>query len=291
MRVKISISKIVLFIILLIYAASLLVPLVWGFFTSLKTNADFRSNVFGLPKGWPWEWSWSNYGYAFSEFFVPINNNTAKVGMLQMFFNSILYAGGGAFFATLAPCVMSYLVVKFPYKFSKVIYAVVIATLILPIVGSLPSEIQMSKNLGLFDSFIGLWIMRGNFLGMYFLVFYATFKTVAKDFSEAAFVDGASNWRVFVSIMLPLVRNAFFTIMLLKFIELWNDYQIPMIYLPSKPTLAYGMYFFNSGLDTSMSWPPMKIAGCMIMLIPILVIFLAFHNKLIGNISMGGVKE
>lgn len=163
--------------------------------------------------------------------------------------------------------------------------------MILPIVGSLPSEIRIARALGLYDTIYGMWIMKTSFLGLYFLVFHATFKVLPKDFSEAAYVDGATNLRVFLSVILPIVRNTFFTIMLIKFIELWNDYQVPMLYMPSYPTLSYGSYLFERGTVTEMTSVPMKLAGSMLVLMPIMVLFLAFHKRLIGNISMGGIKE
>jgi ABC-type glycerol-3-phosphate transport system permease component len=161
----------------------------------------------------------------------------------------------------------------------------------LPIVGSLPSEIMMAQNLGLYDQMWGVWLMKANFLGMYFLVFFASFQSLPKDFAEAARMDGASNFRILFQISLPMVRNTFFVVLLLKFIDFWNDYQTPMIYLRSFPTAALGIYSFSFSYGTQSSWPPMKITGSMILLLPVLIVFLCFHDKMIGNVSMGGIKE
>lgn len=292
-RTRFTPTTIILMSVLILYSVSLLLPILWGLSTSLKTDLDFYLNPFWLPDGWFWNWQWSNYSYAFMNFVVKVEAGAGFriIYMEEMFLYTILYALGCAFFQSFVCCIVAYMVVKFDYFFSKVIYTVVIVAMILPIVGSLPSEIQMSRALGFFDTIWGMWIMKSHFLGMYFLVFYAMFRGIPKEFADAARVDGAGNFQVLFSIMMPLVRNTLFTVILLNFIGYWNDYQVPLIYLPSYPTIAYGLYLFNFSTINSLSTIPMKITGCMIMMLPILIVFLIFRNRLIGNISIGGLKE
>ena len=292
-RTRFTPTTIILMSVLILYSVSLLLPILWGLSTSLKTDLDFYLNPFWLPDGWFWNWQWSNYSYAFMNFVVKVEAGAGFriIYMEEMFLYTILYALGCAFFQSFVCCVVAYMVVKFDYFFSKVIYTVVIVAMILPIVGSLPSEIQMSRALGFFDTIWGMWIMKSHFLGMYFLVFHAMFRGIPKEFADAARVDGAGNFQVLFSIMMPLVRNTLFTVILLNFIGYWNDFQVPLIYLPSYPTIAYGLYLFNFSTINSLSTIPMKITGCMIMMLPILIVFLIFRNRLIGNISIGGLKE
>ena len=79
---------------------------------------------------------------------------------------------------------------------------------------------------------------------------------------------------------------------LLSFIGFWNDYQTPLLYFPSKPTLSYGLYRFTTD-TTSVAGTstPLALATCFLLMIPILVVFLFTSEKLIGNVSMGGLKE
>ena len=90
--------------------------------------------------------------------------------------------------------------------------------------------------------------------------------------------------------MLPLVRNTIFVIMLIKFIEFWNDYQTPLVFLPSYPTLAYGVFTLATTSVNNMSTVPMRMASAVMMLIPILVVFLIFQKKIMSNVSVGGIK-
>lgn len=286
---NIPIFRIVLFVLLALYFLTLVTPLLWGLLTSLKSPADYNDNIMGFPR----RLMFYNYYYATKVFYVRIATSTgfANVFMSKMILNTLLYAGGCAFMATATPCVMGYLTAKFKCSFSKIVYAIVIVTMVLPIIGSLPSELHMSKSLGLYNTFWGVWIMKGHFLGIYFLVFHAAFKGISATFIESAKIDGAGNLRIFVQIILPLVRNVFFTVMLIKFIEFWNDYQVPLLYMPSMPTLAYGLWNYTFNYDNAISSVPLQMTGCMIVFLPIFAVFLAFHNRLIGNISMGGIKE
>jgi ABC-type glycerol-3-phosphate transport system permease component len=78
--------------------------------------------------------------------------------------------------------------------------------------------------------------------------------------------------------------------MLLQFIGYWNDYQTPMIYLPSHPTIAYGLFYSLFNSTPAFSYVGAKLASSMIVLLPILLVFLFSHKRLLGNITMGGIK-
>lgn len=285
----ISIYSVVIGILLGIYVVSLVIPLFWGLYLSFKSTEDYIINGV-LP--FPEQWMFSNYAEAFTELKVRVADGAGFrwVILPEMLLNTVLYAAGGAVTATLTPCVVAYCTAKFPYKFSKFLTALVVFCMIMPIIGNLPSEIQMAKAIGLYDNIWGLWIMRASFTGMYFLVFQANFKAFPKEFSEAAKVDGAGNFVIFFRIMLPLVRNTFFTIALIQFIGMWNDYQIPLIYIPNHPTIAYAMYLFSFSTVNQVSSVPMKLTGAMIVFVPIFIVFVIFHDRVMGNLTMGGIK-
>lgn len=284
----------VIFCILLLYVISIFLPVLWGVITSLKDQTDFRVNVLGLPEGWPWEWHWDNFVKVFNGFYEQVT--TVGVGRRRVYFSemllyTLLYAGGGAVIQALVPCVVAYLTARFRYKFSAVINGLVVVLMVVPIVGSAPSEMQILRALNMYDTIWGNYIQKFNFLGMYYLVFYAAFRSVPNDFFEAAYVDGASEMRVMVSIGMPMVRNVIGTVLLIKFIDFWNDYQTPLLYLPSYPTLARGVFRLSQNSQGDFATVPFRMAGCMFLAIPILILFLIFKEKLMGNLSMGGIKE
>ena len=287
LKTKFSPFTIVLLIVLAAYVLSMFTLIGWALITSFKSPNDFRTNAIGMPEKFVW-----NYTFVYTKFYVSVLTESGMevVYMETMFVYSILYSLGCAFFQTLVPCITAYLCARFNYKFSKIVYTAVIVVMILPIVGSLPAELQMAKNTGLYDSIWGLWIMKANFLGMYFLVFYDGFKGLSMTYTEAAKIDGASNMHILLAIVLPLVKNIFFTVMLVNFIGFWNDYQVPLLYMPSYPTVAYGMYNMANTRENNLSSVPMRMTGAMLMFIPLFTLFLIFQKRLLGNLTVGGIK-
>ena len=163
--------------------------------------------------------------------------------------------------------------------------------MVIPIIGSTPSNIVILQSLGLYQTLLGEYIMKFNFLGMYFLVFYAIFQGISNDYSEAAQLDGASEFAIMIRIMLPLVMPTFSTILLIRFIESWNDYNYVLLYLRSYPTLSYGVYRMSMEKVDGMDHATMRIASSLLVALPILTLFIIFRNKIMGNVTMGGVKE
>lgn len=283
---------VVLFALLVVYLISLFIPVFWTIMTSVKTNVDYT--MYQNVLGWPKEITFKNYATAYQYFRIEVvdsNGVTRDFYMMDLFINSILYSLGCAIAATITPCIVAYLVARYKYKFGKVVYAIVIITMALPIVGALPSEILVARSLGLFDHFYGLWIMKANFLGVYFLVFFAQFKTLPMAYTEAARVDGAGNFKIMGRIIFPFVSGTIFTVFLLNFIMFWNDYQIPMIYLPSHPVAAYGMYIFQTSAINQIANTPTRLAGIMLMTLPIVLVAVIFSRKLMANLNVGGIKE
>ena len=286
-RSRFNVLGIILLVFLVLYTISLFVPILWAVVSAFKSASEFRTNIIGLPKKWVW-----NFSNVFKMFVVRISTPEGRkaIGMGMMYVNSIMYAVGCSFFHTLCICITSYACARFNFKLSGVIRTMVIILMILPIVGNLPSEIRMARLLHIYNQVWGLWIMKANFLGMYFLVFFAMFRSLPMTYTEAAKVDGAGNFRIMVQIILPLVKYTFFTIMLINFITYWNDYQVPLIYLPSWPTIAYGMYSMTTTNENGMSSVPMRMTGAIMMLAPILLVFTVFQKRLLGNLTMGGIK-
>ena len=272
-------------ILLIVYTASFLAPLLWALMTSFKSEMDFMRHTFGFPT----KFIFDNYAYVSQNMAVPVSK-IGNIYIVEMFYNSICYTVLCTFTHTLTPLICAYAVAKFDFKFGKVIYGIVIVTMILPVIGNLASEIQVSKAVGFYNNLFGVAIMKGHFLGTNFLIYYASFKSLPNDFKEAAEIDGASQFQILVSIVMPLIKTTIGAIALLSFISYWNDYTTAMIYLPSRPTIAYGLYYFTHSSTNESSYVTVGIAACMLVTIPIFLVFLLFKNKLVGNMAVGGIK-
>lgn len=250
---------------------------------------------------------WMNfyaYKHVLQEFTMNVSSYPGHVGrevpMWQMYVYSFLYAGGCAFVSTAVPCIAAYACARFKYRFSRFMHTLVVVVMMIPIVGSLPSEIALAQSLGVYNEIWGLWIMKANFLGLYFLMFYDVCKALPSSFSEAAKIDGANNFQIFFKISLPLIRNTFFTVLLIRFIGFWNDYQTPMVFMPSFPTVALGLNSLVSKAgDNNLGESaggfrlediPSKMAAVVLAATPVCILFAVFQKRLLGNLTMGGVK-
>ena len=288
----------IIFGVLAIYLFIMSAMMLWTVLTTLKTvdeytvggaKYDNRGNKlwFAGKDGW----TFKNYITAWQKFDVKVPATGKSYNIIWQFINSLLYSVGCAAAVTLTSLVMGYATARFRYKLSGYIYAFVLVTMALPIVGSMPSEMAVADKLNILDTFPGLWIMRANFLNTYFLIFFAQFKMIPRDYTEAAKIDGANPLAVMCKIIVPLAAGTISTVFVLSFITFWNDYQIPMLYLESHPVAAWGMHqFVNEGLSTEISNTPTRLAGVCLMAAPIVVFYAVFNKKLNVNLSVGGIK-
>lgn len=274
-------------LILSLYSLIILLILVWGFFISLKSQGEFFVNAY------PWFKQPVEFKYfeVFTEFRVYPNEGFGRsyYDLIGMFSNSILYSAGCAFVSTLSPLVMAYVSSKYKYRFSSFLPKLVVAVMVVPIVGATASTLEILNGLNLYDTYVSMLMLKGGFTSMYFLVFYSAFQSLSWEYAEAAFVDGVSHPRVMFGIMLPLIKPMIFSVFLIFFVSYWNDYTTLLTYYPSFPTAALGLFYFNRNTDTSAN-ETMLLTGCMLVTIPVIVLFLIFSDKLMGNISIGGIK-
>lgn len=260
--------------------------LLFGLINSLKDATDYEwNNPFGLPSK-EFGWHFDNYAKVLTEFKVfTLGGN--EVYLMQMFFNSLFYAVFMSLFCMATQIITAYAIAKYDFRFKSVLYGVAVVVMLLPIIGSLASEVQMAEAFNFRNNLIGVCIMKCKYPGLYFLVFYATFKGLSWTYAEAAQIDGAGHFKIFIEIMLPLIRSTVFAVFILLFIEYWNDYYTPMVFLPESPTMSYGLFLFQTDNKAS---TPVQLASCLMACLPILVVFVAFKDKIMSNVTMGGIK-
>ncbi|MBQ9756591.1 MAG: carbohydrate ABC transporter permease [Clostridia bacterium] len=293
MKKKFNPFQLILLVILVLYSLIMFALIAWGLLTSLKHNSDFllKKNFFGLPE----KVEWQNYADVLNNFDIKVNRGTEElfIGMDLQILYTLLYVGVCAFLSASIPLIVSYAASRFKYKFNAVLNGIVVITMILPIVGSQPSMMSLLHSLNVYDNFLGIYLQKFNFTTIYFLIYTGVLAKVPTSFSEAAQIDGADNFTIMFKVILPLVLNVYGTVFLIFFITYWNDYQTPLLYMPTHPTLAYGVWYltFNTAASTGLNVVPKKMAGCMMLVVPVLILFLIFKDKLMSNLSAGGVKE
>lgn len=270
---------IIVFILFSLYALSLIVPFIWLFMSSLKKPFEFiRSDVFALPE----QPQFVNFITAFKEL------KYKKVGFFQMVFNSLWMTIGSNLIYLICSSMTSYCIAKYKFKGRNFLYALTIFLMVFPISGSLAADVKLRINLNIYDSPLQLVVCAGGF-GSAFLILYAFFQGVSWHYAEAAMIDGASHDFVFWKIMMPQVMPAFLTLFITSFIGGWNDYMTSIVYYPSFPTLAAGLYLYESSMESQSNYP-VYFAGLFISMIPIFAIFIAFQDTIMTSVSIGGLK-
>jgi multiple sugar transport system permease protein len=257
-------------------AVTMLMPFLWMISTSFKIEMD----VFNFPIEWiPRSFNPDNYAKAWnSRFSFPLYYlNTVKVAILTTLLQVTISAMAGYAFA------------KIKFAHSKQVFLFYLATLMIPgQVTLIPSFIIM-KSLKLINTHLGIILISsfsvyGTFLLRQFM------STVPNEMSEAAFIDGASHPQIFTRIIIPMVKPAIATLGMLKFIWTWNDYQHPLIFLSNEKlfTLQLGMRAFSSAEYGNQY--AIMMAGAVMAIFPLMVIFLIFQRYVIEGISIGAVK-
>ena len=311
---------------LIIYTLSIFLTLGWGLLTSFKANSDYNAgNLFGLPRMIYWEtiakWlesvgpdhpnyelflgydnifgnytssitkmTFSNYVDYLTGFNLDVRINRQVNGsLLGIISNTLLYTIGTAFFSAIAPCIAGYLCAKFKFKFSGFVYTFVMVVIAMPIVGNTTAVITLMKRLSLYDTIWGTWIRHFSFANTYFLIFFAFFQGVSNTYAEAAQIDGAPYLTVMWKIYIPLASKMVSTVFLLQLVALYNNYTESMVFLPTYPTLTYAIFKLRT--EGTINFKPQIIATSLFLCTPMLIFFIIFKKKLMGNISLGGVKE
>ena len=285
-----------IFTILIIYVVVLLVPLIWGIFVSFLTKEAY-SKYLENPLVFPTGYSFENYINGFNQFTMTTPSGE-ELNLFEIMFQTVFYSFSCSLAATLVPCICAYLCARFNYRFGKIMYGIVIVTMAIPIIGNLPSEIRVAQAVKfsensylIFDNIYLFWIMKANFLGIYFLLFHSIFKGIPTTYTEAAKIDGAGNFRIMINCIMPFALGTIGIVFLLNFINFWNDYQIPYYYLPSYPVVGTAVFKFSQHDQKLLGGVPQLIAMIFTVAIPIIALAIAFNKKLMSNLSDGGIKE
>lgn len=264
-------------IILVVFACISLYPLLYLIGYSLKTNDEiFYSNPFGLPLS-P---QWINYVKAVTTFDV-----------LTYFKNSVIttVVSLAGIFTLILP--FSYAVARMQWKLKGLATMFISIGLFIPLQVSLIPLSVLIKNMGMANTYGALILPYIAFnIAFPFMILSVAFRALPRELEEAAFIDGASVYRTFFSIMLPLVKPAIASAMLFAALGIWNEYILPtvMISSDSLKTLPAGLATFVGQHSTN--WGAMG-ATMMMASIPTIILYLYFSEKIENSLTVGGAVK
>lgn len=274
----------VIFIIFSIYAFTLLYPFFYLIVGSMKDATSFLMNPLGMPQ----EISFENFVNVLSN--LPELTGLENLSLQSMLFNSVTLATGITAVAMILQSMAAYVLAKYEFRGNQFIYMVIIVASMIPTVGALPATFKLMSTAHLSNNYFGMLALQGGAFGGCFLYLHAYFKAIPWSYAESAMIDGASDFKIYSRIMMPLASKALTTYTILCFLGFWNDYWFPSLFYDQHPTMAVGLTHIQV-VATGTGNYPLLFAAMLITILPVLILFAIFQKQMLGNISGGGLKE
>jgi ABC-type glycerol-3-phosphate transport system permease component len=270
-----AVRRSLLLLVLTLYTSFAAGPFVWAAMMSLRTTTEIHRNHFAFPSPVHWEkfpdaWFNSNYGIYFA--------------------NSLQVVVVAVLILTLVGSMAAHCLARYRFRLNRVIYFVLFSTIIFPPQITIISLFQILVQYGLYNSKVGLTLVYVAIqLPLTIYILESFFARIPADLFDAARMDGYSDWEIFWRVALPIALPAVATTVILNFILLWNEflYAVVLITDESNRTLPLGIQRFIGDTQEDVG---MIATGLMIAIIPVIVVYAFFSEKLIQGMTAGAVK-
>jgi len=278
MTVKKRIGEILLYVVMAIISIVFLFPLAWTLVCSFKPEASIVS----YPPVWlPVPFTFDNY--------IQV---LLKYPFLSWMANSIIVAIISTIFVLLLTSMAAYAFARIDFKGKNILFACIVAMLLIPIQAYIVPLFLLSSALGLLNTFLSLVLVAGaNVTGVFILTSF--FKTIPKELEEAAWMDGCKDFSVFFRIILPLSKTALSSVAILTFISNWNSFLWPMIVMRQDElkTLPVGIAQFMGGAGSTAQFQyGTSLASATMAIIPSVIVFLLLQRHFVQGIASTGIK-
>ena len=267
-------KKIVMYTALILLSLIILLPFFWMVSSSLKTSQD----VFSVPMSWlPETIVWEN----FSEIWT-------KIPLLLFFKSSFKLAIIITVLQVLTSSFAAYPFAKMNFPGKDIIFLCYVATIAVPWQVYMIPQFIIVRNMHLADTHLSLILMQA-FTAFGVFLMRQCYLGIPKELSEAARIDGLSEFGIYAKIMLPLSKPSIATLIIFTFVNTWNDYMGPMIYLNSNElkTIQLGLRMFITQYSADYN---LIMAAALVSLIPVGVLFLSMQRFFIEGVASSGIK-
>lgn len=250
------------------------VPYLYMAFGAFKNNAE----IFGVPLTlWPSDWTFDN-----------MTGLVADFPLVRWMFNTAVVAVGGTALAVALSSLAGFAFAKYDFKFKKTLMVTLLVTILLPTQVLLVPQFQIVRSLDWFNTYEGLIVPRAvTAFGIILMRQYTL--AVPNELLDSARVDGATEFRIWWRIVVPLVRPGIAVLGILSFLSLWNDFFWPLVI-----TTDPDMFVVNLGIS-SLIGPydykyGMLLSGALIASLPVIVVFLFFQRQFVSGLTQGALK-
>ncbi len=272
---KAVLSRVIIYLILIIVALIMVVPFLWMLSASIKSDREvFQMNPFvWIPEN-P---KWSNYTDIWKKIpFARFVGNTVYLTIIVTCLQLLTSSFAAYSFA------------KLNFRHKRGLFLAYIATIAMPWQVYMVPQFIMMRKMGLNDKLLAIICLQAfSAFGVFMMKQF--YEGIPDDLCEAARIDGMSEYRIYSSIMLPLSKPALSTLTIFTFVATWNDYLGPLIYLTSqeKKTIQLGLKMFISQYSSDYG---LIMAGSVLSLIPVLVVFLILQKYFVEGVASTGLK-
>lgn len=245
------------------------------FITGFKSPGEFMVNPIGIPR----KWDFSNYVTAW------------EMAKFSIYFkNSIIITAFSLVTITIIASMAAYGIARYKYKFSNTAYMYFLMGIMFPLQLYILPLFLVERNFGLLNSHLGL-IITYTATAQSFSIFLLTgfFRTLPKELEEAARLDGAGDYRIFLQIMLPLCKPIIVTVLILNLIGIWNDFFLPLVFIQKAVlrTIPLGFMVFTGSNPSNYS---LIFAATAISIIPIVIAYMFSSKVFIKGLVSGAIK-
>jgi len=269
------VSKIIIYAILLLITAAMLVPFIWMLSASIKTDREvFLMDPFVLIPETP---RWDNY--------VKI---WTKIPMLKFVGNTVFLTIVVTILQLLTSSFAAYSFAKLDFKHKNKLFLAYIATIAMPWQVYMVPQFIMMRSMGLNDKLLAMICLQAfSAFGVFLMKQF--YEGIPSELCEAARIDGMSEYKIYMKIMLPLSKPALSTLTIFTFVNTWNDYLGPLIYLKTetKKTIQLGLKMFIGQYSSEYG---LIMAGSVLSLIPVIIVFLCLQKYFVEGVASTGLK-
>ena len=269
-----KIIRAVIFILLVLLAVFTLIPFVWMISSSLKLDRE----VFAYPMKWiPETFHWENYVLIWQ-----------RVPLLTYFKNTAFIAIVVTILQTLTSSFAAYAFAKLEFRGRDTLFLAYIATIAVPWQAYMLPQFIMMRSMGLYDTLWAMVVLQA-FSAFGVFLMRQFYRGIPTELCEAARLDGLSEYGIWARIMLPLSKAAIATLVIFTFVNTWNDYMGPMIYLTRdfNKTIQVGLRRF---IQENSSDYHLIMAASLCSLLPVSIVFLCLQKYFIEGIATSGLK-
>lgn len=266
--------RVVIMVLLCLYALIIIVPLLWMLISGFKDNQGLFLHTWALPK----EWLWQNYVEAW------------KIGVGNYFLNSVIVTSVSVIITLLISSCAAFALSRFDFKGRNLLLLFVLGGLMLSPQVSLVSLFKMMQTFGIYNTYLALIIPYVAYRIPFMTYLMRSYMlSLPREVEDSAYIDGCNAWMVFLKIILPMSRPIISTAALLTAMSCWNEFMFSLVFIQSDrlKTIPVGLMNLRASLSTN--WTVL-MAGLTLSALPMILLYVIFQKQFIRGMTSGSVK-